>query len=178
MTTPRPFFSMTTCSAPSRRADLSWTNLALLRYFRKSVRPVHPMAARTKVKHNEFAIGKSFWCGGREHRCTDIGTRTIAAICLEDTEITEHPLGSSEPPTIRSLSRSEAERIGWFNGPPYGVAERVFDEYDIGGAALRGPSGSTSSTDNRPMTRSTWPLPLSLVPYPDGYGERVGKTQL
>jgi hypothetical protein len=31
----------------------------------------------------------------------------------------------------RILSRAEAEAEGWFNGPPYAVAESVFDEYDM-----------------------------------------------
>ena len=34
------------------------------------------------------------------------------------------------------MTRAEAEAIGWFNGPPYGVLEQVFDEYDLGGCAL------------------------------------------
>jgi hypothetical protein len=33
------------------------------------------------------------------------------------------------------LSRDEAEAEGWFNGPPYAVAESVFDEYDIEGCS-------------------------------------------
>ena len=47
-------------------------------------------------------------------RCTDIGTRTIAAIRLD-------------------LDHDPA----WYNGPPYAVAETVFDEYDIEGCSLQ-----------------------------------------
>jgi hypothetical protein len=32
------------------------------------------------MQHSEFTIGGTFWCSGRQWRCTDIGTRTIAAI--------------------------------------------------------------------------------------------------
>jgi hypothetical protein len=39
------------------------------------------------LKHSDFVIGASFWRGGREWRCTDIGTRTIVGICLDETEI-------------------------------------------------------------------------------------------
>ncbi len=35
------------------------------------------------MKLSEFEIGKTFWCGGRPWRCTDIGTRVIIAILLE-----------------------------------------------------------------------------------------------
>jgi hypothetical protein len=61
------------------------------------------------MTHSDFAIGLEFSYGGKRWRCTDVGTRTIAAICLSD-----HPDDES-----------------WFNGPPYSVAETVFDEYDF-----------------------------------------------
>ena len=28
------------------------------------------------------------------------------------------------------------EDVSWYNGPPYAVAETVFDEYDLGGCQL------------------------------------------
>jgi hypothetical protein len=59
------------------------------------------------MEHNEFVIGQSFWTATGEWRCTDIGTRTIAAIKLN------HP-----------------EDPSWYNGPPYKVCEEIFDEYD------------------------------------------------
>lgn len=49
-----------------------------------------------------------FESGGKRWRCTDVGTRTVIAVCLDD-----HPDDPS-----------------WYNGPPYAVAETVFDEYD------------------------------------------------
>ena len=54
-----------------------------------------------------FRIGATFWCGGKPWRCTDIGTRIVAAICLDRDD---------DP--------------SWYNGPPYAVAEMVFDEDD------------------------------------------------
>jgi hypothetical protein len=80
------------------------------------------------MQHSEFAIGGTFWCGGRQWRCTDIGTRTIIAIRIDQVEI-----GSNVPGLSRALSRPEAEAEGWFRGPPYVVAENVFDEDDITG---------------------------------------------
>ena len=53
----------------------------------------------------DFEIGLEFECGGKRWRCTDLGTRTVIAIVLEYPE---------DP--------------SWYNGPPYAVAEAVFDE--------------------------------------------------
>ena len=82
------------------------------------------------MQHSEFNIGGKFWCGGRQWRCTDIGRRTIIAIRVDRVEV------ESGPPARRGiLSRVEAETEGWFNGPPYAVAESVFDEYDLEGCS-------------------------------------------
>lgn len=63
------------------------------------------------MKHSEFKIGCEFTTanGDMRWRCTDIGTRVIVAVAVEDLE--------------RYSS----------NGPPYEVSEYVFDEYDLGG---------------------------------------------
>ena len=53
-----------------------------------------------------------FWLSGSRWRCTDIGTRLVIAIRLDHDD---------DP--------------SWYNGPPYAVAESVFDEYDIEGCA-------------------------------------------
>ncbi len=61
------------------------------------------------MKYNEFLLNCEFKTGSEKtFRCTDIGKRVIVAICLDD-----HPDDAS-----------------WYNGPPYAVAEHVFDEYD------------------------------------------------
>jgi hypothetical protein len=60
------------------------------------------------VKHSKFKIGMEFMTEAGRWRCTDVGTRTIAAIRLD----LEH-----DP--------------SWYNGPPYAVAEMVFDEYGM-----------------------------------------------
>ncbi|MFZ1641356.1 MAG: antitoxin VbhA family protein [Candidatus Contendobacter sp.] len=62
------------------------------------------------MQHTDFEIGLEFECGGRRWRSTDLGTRTVIAI----------PLEYPEDPS-------------WYNGPPYAVAETVFDEYDLEG---------------------------------------------
>ena len=83
------------------------------------------------MQHGEFRIGETFWCGGQRWRCTDIGTRTIVAICLDRVG-----MGSNVPELRRRLGHAEAKAEGWFNGPPYAVAESVFDEHDIEGCSL------------------------------------------
>lgn len=82
------------------------------------------------MKHTDFYIGKEFFTGSGRWRCTDIGTRVIVAISLEPRE------------TVR---RSRDEHGQWheerymsddprdLRGPPYGVVEHVFDEYDLDG---------------------------------------------
>ncbi|MGH6899756.1 MAG: hypothetical protein ACREJ5_24935 [Geminicoccaceae bacterium] len=67
------------------------------------------------MRHQDFRIGLEFMTATGRWRCTDVGTRTIAAIKLD------RPDDSS-----------------WFNGPPYAVAEQVFDEYDIEACWLPG----------------------------------------
>jgi hypothetical protein len=83
------------------------------------------------MEHNAFEIGATFWCGGKLWRCTDIGTRVIVAIRLDSVQV-----DSTAPERRRTLGQAEAEAEGWFNGPPYAVAESVFDEYDIEGCSL------------------------------------------
>jgi hypothetical protein len=63
------------------------------------------------LKKNEFEIGKKFYTEAGEWRCTDIGTRVITAIQLDQ----------SDPRN--------------YNGPPYSISEYVFDEYDIEGCS-------------------------------------------
>ena len=64
------------------------------------------------MQHREFTIGKVFRCGDSRWRSTDVGTRVIVAICLD-----------------------HEDDKSWCNGPPYAVAESVFDEYDMDGCS-------------------------------------------
>ena len=63
------------------------------------------------MNKDEFQIGSEFYSGEKKWRCTDIGTRTIAAICLSD----------------------HLDDPSWFSGPPYACVETLFDENDIDG---------------------------------------------
>jgi hypothetical protein len=82
------------------------------------------------MKHNEFRIGGEFSTvigGIQRWRCTDIGTRTILAIRIDHVNITTHRGGKYNS---QDLNQDEAQMRGWFNGPPYAIAEVVFDEED------------------------------------------------
>jgi len=61
------------------------------------------------MKLQDFKIGEEFTTnlGRFRWRCTDIGTRVITAIRVDD-----------------------AKDKSWYNGPPYAVHESVFDEND------------------------------------------------
>ena len=62
------------------------------------------------MRHSEFSIGCEFTTETGRWRCTDVGTRTIAAIRLNHDD---------DP--------------SWYHGPPYALAEYVFDESDLEG---------------------------------------------
>ena len=83
------------------------------------------------MKHSEFVIGSVFYCGGRQWRCPDVGSRVVVAIWLDLTTIVSYSAEAKEPEQHRSLTRFEAVTEGWFKRPPYAVAEHVFDEYDL-----------------------------------------------
>jgi hypothetical protein len=63
------------------------------------------------MEHSDFQIGTEFYSATGKWRCTDVGTRVIVAIKLE------------------------GDQRNWI-GPPYSVAETVFDEYDLGALSL------------------------------------------
>ena len=59
------------------------------------------------LEQGDFQIGTEFWTETGRWLCTDVGARTICAIKLE------------------------GDPRDW-DGPPYMVAESVFDEHDFG----------------------------------------------
>ena len=75
---------------------------------------------RSVVKHEQFKIGLEFWMSGNKWRCTDIGTRTIIAIRLDDVD---SRIDRGDDPS-------------WYNGPPYSIVEHALDEYDLPACSL------------------------------------------
>jgi hypothetical protein len=82
------------------------------------------------MNFDEFSVRKIFWCGDRKWLCTDIGTRIVVAICLDDLRIIKCGHAASGDCTAHQLTRETFLQEGWLYGPPYAVAETVFDEDD------------------------------------------------
>ncbi|MDK1492470.1 hypothetical protein QN219_20805 [Sinorhizobium sp. 7-81] len=82
---------------------------------------------------SEFHIGGDFWCGNRRWRCTDVGTRTVVAIRIDQVETTSR---DADGTTHETLTYEQANVAGWFTDPPYAVAEVVFDENDLEACSL------------------------------------------
>jgi len=85
------------------------------------------------LRHADFRIGLEFVTATGRWLCTDVGTRTIAAFRIDPVEVIRYEDGIE---TRRTLTMLEAEAEGWLNGPPYAVAEQVFDEDDFGDCEL------------------------------------------
>lgn len=82
-----------------------------------------------KVKPSDFHIGMEFTSDADRVRCTDIGQRTIVAIRIDSVSVTT--LTETGKQSTRVLNEADAHAQGWFLGPPYAVAEVVFDENDL-----------------------------------------------
>ncbi len=80
------------------------------------------------MKRDEFRIGMEFWCGGRRWRCTDVGARTVVGICLEPQEAVSV---SGDVEASGMTTRMIMTDDSWLVGPPYAVAEEVFDEHSM-----------------------------------------------
>ena len=65
------------------------------------------------MKHSDFKVGLEFLTAAGRWRCTDVGTRTVAAIRLD----LDH-----DP--------------GWYGGPPYAVVEHEYGIEDCDPAPL------------------------------------------
>jgi hypothetical protein len=74
-----------------------------------------PNAGHLREDLSTLGIHGRFKCGGSEWMVTDIGIRSLSAIKIDGK-------AKSDP--------------SWLNGPPYGLAESVFDTFDIGGIEI------------------------------------------
>ena len=83
------------------------------------------------MNHKDFTIGCEFRIGEEGTdiwRCTDIGRRTIIAIKIHPVLLGRKEKG--KPIEHFTITTEEAEKQGWFDGPPFASAECVIDEYD------------------------------------------------
>lgn len=81
------------------------------------------------MKHEDFFIGLEFNTGAGTWRCTDVGTRTIVAIRIDQVPVVSSCNGEVSTAIITNDP-------SWFNGPPYAVAESIFDEFGMGGCKV------------------------------------------
>jgi hypothetical protein len=72
------------------------------------------------MKPSDFKIGLEFWMSGSRWRCTDVGSRVVVAIKLDQYD---------DP--------------SWYYGPPYKVAEHALDEYDLMACSLTDGQGNS-----------------------------------
>lgn len=96
-------------------------NVRYKKYF--NYRHLHTQSMTPK----DFHIGLEFWCGGKRWRCTDVGSRVVVAISLEEHEVVSSERDPSDP-TKRIERRFMSSDPTLFDGPPYGIVEHVFDE--------------------------------------------------
>lgn len=86
------------------------------------------------MKHSDFSIGTRFFTVVGLWVCTDIGTRTIAAIRVPED-------------TAEELMGASVEQ--WLQGPPYALEERLFNEKEIQRAYQSFTDAIVSSLDSR-----------------------------
>ncbi|MGH9943339.1 MAG: hypothetical protein ACRD9R_13400 [Pyrinomonadaceae bacterium] len=82
------------------------------------------------MRKEDFYIGLEFYMGVGKWRCTDIGTRVVVAIRIDQVEVCTSD-GKGDVPT-----EIVTDDPSWFNGPPYAVEECVIDEYDVSACHL------------------------------------------
>lgn len=79
----------------------------------------------------DFQVGQRFKCGGKAWLCTDKGTRVVIAICLTVCRSNDWARGLPEAIQDKVWEREPREvDPSWLHGPPYALAEHVFDEND------------------------------------------------
>ena len=82
------------------------------------------------MRRKDFHIGLEFSCGERRWRCTDVGSRVVIAIAIGPREIV-HLEPDPERLGKHIERRYTKDDPTWYNGPPYAVAEQVFDEHSL-----------------------------------------------
>jgi hypothetical protein len=76
------------------------------------------------MKHEDFSIGTEFRFNAQSWKCTDVGSRTIVAICTTEVWRTRTRANTG----IKERYRLQVVDKQVLAGPPYGVSEQVFDE--------------------------------------------------
>ena len=82
------------------------------------------------MKLGDFHIGSEFYTSTSRWRCTDVGTRVIVAISLETRTLVRMRRKETGEDVQESFTSDDPRDLA---GPPYIIAEHVFDEYSIEG---------------------------------------------
>jgi hypothetical protein len=82
------------------------------------------------MKKDEFTIGLEFYTAAGKWRCTDVGTRVIIAIRIDQVTV------ERTDDENRKTTKIVTDDPSWFEGPPYAVAECVFDKFDMDGCSI------------------------------------------
>ncbi len=96
---------------------------------------------------SDFSIGVFFRCADELWRCTDIGTRTVVAVQWTNVYLRKRSAVSGKEYALLGPFDLRKEQQDWTKGPPYLLAEEVFDETDFCAMELvadpdSGPTGS------------------------------------
>jgi hypothetical protein len=86
--------------------------------------------------HSDLSIGVFFSCGGELWRCTDVGARTVIATQWTNVYLRKTSAVSGREYALLGPFDLRREEQDWTRGPPYLLAEEVFDENDLGGMEL------------------------------------------
>ena len=82
------------------------------------------------MKHEDFKIHAVFTYGKRKWLVTDVGTRTIIAICILPAS-RKNDWFRSLPEDALNAACAGTLDVSWFKGPPYALEEHVFIEEDF-----------------------------------------------
>jgi len=84
------------------------------------------MTSSPKTSPSDFKIGEIFHYRNQTWKISDIGMRTVVAICLSEVWVTRTRANTG----VKERIRLEASQIhpSRFEGPPYSVPEVVFTE--------------------------------------------------
>ena len=82
------------------------------------------------MKHGDFQIGSEFYTGAGRWCCTDVGTRVVVAISLETRTMVRMRREETGQDVQERFASDDPRDLA---GPPYMVAEHVFDEYSMDG---------------------------------------------
>ena len=82
------------------------------------------------MKLSDFSIGAEFFTGSGRWRCTDIRTRVIVAISLEPRNLTRAKFDDDGKLVEENFISNDPNDL---NGPPFMIAEHVFDEHGMQG---------------------------------------------